>query len=91
MRAYEITAILLDKGTIVEETKTSIKEILTKYSVEITSEEDMGQKKLWHTIGGNETGYFTYIKCKAEPSSIAKLVGEFKLNQNILKSLIVKG
>jgi small subunit ribosomal protein S6 len=91
MRAYEITSILLDKGGNVEETKTSIKEILSKYSVEITSEEDWGQKKLWHNIGGNETGFFTYIKCNANPSSIVKLENEFKLNQNILKSLIIRG
>jgi small subunit ribosomal protein S6 len=92
MRAYEITAILLEGSAgLVEETKTSIKEILTKHSVEITEEEDWGQKKLWHSIGGNESGFFTYIKCKAQPSSIVKLEGEFKLNQNILKSLIVRG
>jgi small subunit ribosomal protein S6 len=92
MRAYEITAVLSEGSAgLVEETKNNIKEILTKYAVEITGEEDWGQKKLWHSLRGNESGFFTHIKCKAEPKIVAKLEYEFKLNQNILKSLIIKG
>jgi small subunit ribosomal protein S6 len=74
---------------VTEETKNTVKDILKKYSVEITGEEDWGQKKLWHKINGYESGAFYHLRCKAEPKIIANLENEFKLNQNILRSLIV--
>ena len=90
MRAYEITNVILDNPhSLTEETKSEIKNILQKYSVEIESEEDWGQKKLWHKIRGNETGFYHYMKCKAEPNVISDLENEFKLNQNILRSLTI--
>jgi small subunit ribosomal protein S6 len=91
MRAYEITNVILDNPhSITEETKSDIKNILQKFSVEIDSEEDWGQKKLWHKIRGNETGFYHFLKCKADPKIIAELENQFKLNQNILRSLIIQ-
>ncbi|MBK8395436.1 MAG: 30S ribosomal protein S6 [Leptospiraceae bacterium] len=91
MRAYEITSILAEGSqTIIDETKKTIQDILKKYSAEITSEEDWGVKKLWYAIAGKESGFYTHIKCKAEASSIEKIEREFLLNQNILKSLVIK-
>lgn len=90
MRTYEITTLLREGQNLVEETKATIKEILTKNSVEITLEEDWGQKKLWHEKDSSEYAFFTFIKCNAEPSTIKKIEHEFKLNQNILQSLIVR-
>ncbi len=91
MRAYEITAVLQETpASIVDETKNTIKEFFKKYSVEMTEEEDWGSKKLWHAIRGLETGHYSHFKCKAEPTAIAKLENEFKLNQNILRSLVIK-
>lgn len=90
MRTYEITTLLREGQNLVEETKTAIKEILTKYSVDITQEEDWGQKKLWHEKDSNDYAFFTFFKCKVEPSAIKKIEHEFKLNQNILQSLIIR-
>lgn len=90
MRAYEITAILKEGGTLVEDSKKAIKEILTKHSAEITGEEDMGQRKLWHRIGNHEYGHFALIKFNGIPSSIKQIENELFLNQNILRSLIVR-
>ena len=90
MRTYEITTLLREGQNLVEETKTAIKEILKKYSVEITLEEDWGQKKLWHEKSGQDYAFFTFLKCKAEPSVVKEIEHEFKLNQNILQALIIK-
>ncbi len=90
MRAYEITAILEEGGTLVEDSKKAIKDILAKHSAEVTGEEDMGQKKLWHRIGSHEYGHFALIKFNGVPASIKLIESELFLNQNILKSLIVK-
>lgn len=91
MRAYEITSVLVEGGNLIEETKKEIKDIFSKFSVEITSEEDWGQKKLWHKIRGYETGFYTYFKCNAKPETIKLIEREFHLNQNILRSLVVRG
>jgi small subunit ribosomal protein S6 len=91
MRAYEITNIIVEGGNLVEDTKKEIKDILSKLGVEITSEEDWGQKKLWHKIRGHETGFYTFFKCNAKPDTIKQIEREFHLNQNILRSLVIKG
>lgn len=90
MRAYEITAILEEGGSLVEESKKAIKEVLAKYAAQITAEEDWGQKKLWHRLGNHDYGFFTLIRFNGEPSSIKSIENELFLNQNILKSLIVR-
>ncbi len=91
MLNYEITAILKEESqNLLDETKAAIKETLNRYSVEIVSEEDWGQKKLWHRINGQEMGFFTNIKCKAAPTSIAKIEHDFKINQNILRAMVCK-
>ncbi|WCL48313.1 30S ribosomal protein S6 [Leptospira sp. GIMC2001] len=88
MRNYEITTVY--RTNAVEETKNSFKEILAKYSVNITTEEEWGNKKLWHPVDGQDHGYYTLFKCTAEPASIEKIENEAKLNQNILKSLVIR-
>lgn len=91
MRQYEITSVIVEgQASVIEETKQNIKEILSKNSAEITSEEDWGSKKLWYLIRGHENGHFSHLKCKAEPKSIEKIEHEFFLNQNILKTSIIK-
>ncbi|HMV45073.1 MAG TPA: 30S ribosomal protein S6 [Leptospiraceae bacterium] len=91
MRAYEITSIIVEGSqSIIDETKKAIKDILTKYSAEVTSEEDWGIKKLWYSISGHESGFYSHIKCKADAKTIEKIEREFMLNQNILKSLVIR-
>lgn len=90
MRSYEVTTIIKEGQAVVEETKNAIKDIFKKYTVELVSEEDLGQKKLWHKIDTHEYGFFTFFKFNAQPDIIAKIEHEFKLNQNIIRSMIVK-
>lgn len=88
MRNYEITTVY--RTTAIEEAKNSFKEALAKHSVQIIQEEDWGTKKLWHPVDGQEYGYFHYIKCNAEPATIAKIENEAKINQDILKHMVVR-
>ena len=90
MRSYELIAIFKEGQAVIEETKTAMKEIMSKYSAEVSSEEDMGSKKLHHKIGQAEYGYFFYIKFNVTPDAVAKIEHEFKINQNILRALIVR-
>ncbi|MCB1190951.1 MAG: 30S ribosomal protein S6 [Leptospiraceae bacterium] len=91
MREYEITAVLKEGAQpLIDETKNTIKSVLAKYSGEITAEEDWGQKRIWHPINGENAGFFTHIKCKLEASSIKEIEKDFRLNQNILRSMIAR-
>lgn len=89
MRNYEITAIIKDGS--VEETKNTIKEILAKNSINLTAEEDWGVKTVWHPIGKEINGHFAHYKCSVDrPISLIPVENDFKLNQNILRSMIVR-
>ncbi|GBF48734.1 30S ribosomal protein S6 [Leptospira ryugenii] len=88
MRNYEITNILREGA--VDEGKSAVKDILSKHAVTIQNEEDWGSKRLWHPIGQEEQGHFTFTKCQGSPAEIAKIEHEFKLNPNILKSLVIR-
>lgn len=88
MRNYEITAVY--RTNAVEETKSAFKEALAKYSVTVNSEEDWGNKRLWHPVDGQENGYFNFFKCQAEPTAIEKIENEAKINQNILKAMVIR-
>ncbi|MCE9500068.1 MAG: 30S ribosomal protein S6 [Leptospira sp.] len=91
MKSYEITAVIRETPhSLIDETKTAIKDILGRHSVEVSAEEDWGSKKLWHKIEGEETGFFNHLKCTAAPDTIKKIEHEFLLNQNILRSLVVR-
>lgn len=88
MRNYEITAVY--RTNAVEETKNIFKGILSKYSVNINAEEDWGSKRLWHHVDGEENGFYNFFKVSAEPAVIEKIENEAKLNQNILKAMVIR-
>ncbi|EPG76036.1 ribosomal protein S6 [Leptospira fainei serovar Hurstbridge str. BUT 6] len=88
MRNYEITTIT--RSTAKEAAKTEVVDIFKKHSVDVTAEEDWGQKKLWHPIKHQDYGTYTHFKVNAEQAAIEKVERDFKLNQNLLRSMIVR-
>lgn len=88
MRNYEITTVY--RTNAVEEANNSFKESLAKHSVTIVSEEDWGNKRLWHPVDGQENGHFNFFKCTAAPSTIEKIEKDARINQNILKTMVIK-
>jgi small subunit ribosomal protein S6 len=88
LRNYELTTITRVSSR--EVAKTEVQETLGKHSVSITSDEDWGQRKLWHPIKHEEQGIFHHYKCSASPEAIAKVEKDFLINQNILRSMVVR-
>ncbi len=91
LKDYEMILILKDTpkdglSTIWEEIENSLK----KRKVENISKEDWGPRKLYHPPKENETGIFHFVQFKANGSEISKINQDFKMNNNILKSLICK-
>ncbi len=88
MRNYEITTIT--RSTAKEVAKTEVIEIFKKHSINVTAEEEWGQKKLWHPIKHQDYGVFTHFKVSAEQSALDNVERDFGLNQNLLRSMIVR-
>jgi len=88
MRTYEITNVI--REGVVEETKANIQSLFSKYSLTVQTEEDWGHKNLWHPVGATDRGHYMFWRCQANPTEIAKLEHDFKLNTNILRSLVVR-
>ena len=79
---YELTVIF----PLTLKEKEKVREELKK---EIEKETDWGEKKLAYPIKKNERGHFYFYELKASPEKIKTLEGWLKLNENILRYLIV--
>lgn len=89
-RIYENIIIL--RGTFTEEdykkALEKIKEYLAKY--EIKTIEELGKKKLAYEVEKNNNGYFAIIELRATAEEILELERFYRINDNVLKFLIVK-
>lgn len=85
---YELTVIfpltLKEKEKAREELKKEQEKV-----AKIEKETDWGEKKLAYPIKKNERGHFYFYELKTSPEKIKTLEGWLKLNENILRYLIV--
>lgn len=92
MKHYETMFIV--KPTLVEdEIKSKIeffKEAITKNGGEIETCLDMGMRHLAYEIKKNKRGYYFVIYFKAEPSLILELERLYRINEDILRFIVVK-
>ena len=87
-KSYELTVIfpltLKEKEKAREELKKEQEKV-----AKIEKETDWGEKKLAYPIKKNERGHFYFYKLRTSPEKIKTLDGWLKLNENILRYLIV--
>jgi len=87
-KSYELTVIfpltLKEKEKVREELKKEQEKV-----AKIEKETDWGEKKLAYPIKKNERGHFYFYELKTSPEKIKTLEGWLKLNENILRYLIV--
>ncbi len=87
-KSYELTVIfpltLKEKEKAREELKKEQEKV-----AKIEKETDWGEKKLAYPIKKNERGHFYFYELKTSPEKIKTLEGWLKLNENILRYLIV--
>ncbi len=92
MRHYE-TMFILKPTLVEEEIKTKIeifKEVITKNGGEIETCLDMGMRNLAYEIEKNKRGYYFVIYFKAEPSLIAELERNYRINEDVLRFIVIK-
>lgn len=87
---YEIVQIL--KGTFTKEEYrkafNSIKDYLSKY--EIKEIEELGKKRLAYVVRKNKEGYYIIFTIKANQDDILEIERYCRINEDILKFIIVK-
>ncbi|MEA2063042.1 MAG: 30S ribosomal protein S6 [Gemmatimonadota bacterium] len=91
MKKYE-TVLILDptlEDSEVEEKSKQIEELFKAEGVEQFERTDWGKRKLAYPIKKKENGIYQIFRFHAEPSAISELERRLKLDEQVLRSLIV--
>lgn len=88
MNSYELTVILRNKNT--EALIERVKEILTKHGAVIVSDNSPGIKRMAYEVDKEKEGHYLYLNIETSPDSVKKIIGEFRINSDILRHLFVK-
>ena len=89
---YELTTIIdsnipdNEHPEIIEKIKT----LISKNKGEISSEDNLGRKKLSYPIKKSLKGVFICLEFNIEPKTIKPIEKELKLNKNIIRYLLIK-
>ncbi|MBN2402285.1 MAG: 30S ribosomal protein S6 [Spirochaetes bacterium] len=87
--SYELTLILRITDNV-ESLKELVKKILQKYGVSVISEESWDVKRLAYPIEDETEGYYLFMLIESSPNAIDKIIGEFRLNNDILRYFFIK-
>ncbi len=90
MRTYEFVSIFNTKEDNYTVGLKAVTELLQKNGVEISSNEDMGDRLLAYPVKKEERGHYHLFVLNAAPESIVKIDEALKLVPSVLKSLFVK-
>jgi len=92
LKHYETMFIV--KPTLTEEETVAqidaVKATIEKNGGEIVTCADMGSQQLAYEIEKNKRGYYYLIYFKAEPSSIAEIERNYRINETILRFIFIK-
>ena len=93
MNTYELTIVLPDKAT--EAKKKSFTETLGKIikvsKGKITKKDDWGEIGLAYPIEKNKSGNFLYFELEMDGPSVKDLNQKLKLEEGVIRHLLVKG
>ncbi len=90
MRTYEFVSIFTTKEDNYAVGLKAVKELLQKNGVEISSDEDMGDRLLAYPVKKEERGHYHLFVLNAAPESLIKIDEDLKLTPSVLKSLFVR-
>ncbi|MEW6685132.1 MAG: 30S ribosomal protein S6 [Candidatus Edwardsbacteria bacterium] len=93
MRHYETVFILdskLDENSVEKEI-TKVKELVQFQKGEVVKIDKWGRKRLAYEIKDRQEGYYVVINFTSSPERLNELERNFKLNDLVLKHIIVKG
>lgn len=90
MAVYELVCIfnpeLTEKGKLVKK----IEDWIEKIGGKVKKKEEWGRKELAYQIKKFSKGFYVFWQLKAEPSKINNLFPKIKLEENIIRHLLVR-
>ncbi len=92
MNKYEMMFIV---KTTVEETEAvkvaeELKSIITSMKGEVTDSKDLGNKKLAYPINKEVTGFYFVVDFTANNEIVSELDRKARINENILRHMIIR-
>jgi small subunit ribosomal protein S6 len=90
MKKYELMTIFPLEDEKSKKGAEDVKGTLTKFGAEIEEEKQFGDRDLTYEIKKQKRGRFVLYTMKLNPSKIAEIDKEFKINMNLLKYQFVR-
>src|SRR5574344_589285 len=92
MNKYEMMFIVktsLDETTV-KKTVDELAKVLTDMKGKITNTKDMGQRELAYPINKEVNGFYYVFNFEADNEAVAELDRKARINENIIRHLIIK-
>ena len=92
MRTYELLSIIKPNIDSEEYDKlvAKIEEAIVSLGGKVTATDKMGRKKLAYDIKDFRDGYFSVHNFEMEPGQVAKFNRQLRLNENILRIMLLE-
>ncbi|MBP3771779.1 MAG: 30S ribosomal protein S6 [Treponema sp.] len=90
MKKYELMTIYPIEDEKYKDGSEKVKAVLAQFGATIEKEESYGDRDLAYEIKRIKRGRFVLFTVKAPPAKIVEINTQFRLNDNLLKSLFVK-
>ena len=92
MKKYEIMFIVkaTQESADVKKTAENAKKILTAEKANVTEFKELGEKKLAYPIKKELNGYYYVMQVEANNEAITEFDRKVKLDENILRHLIIR-
>ncbi|MFN8176596.1 MAG: 30S ribosomal protein S6 [bacterium] len=92
MRPYETMFVLaptLDAEGAKREVD-ALKDVVRAIGGEVTAEKEWGRRRLAYPIRDHSEGIYEIVRFSADPSKLAELYRHYKLNENVLRALVLR-
>lgn len=92
MKKYE-SVVIIDpklKENEIKETISKYKEMTQGFSGKKPEIEELGEKKLAYEIKKHDTGYYAVLKFYSKPEDITELERQYRIDDNIMKFIVVR-
>lgn len=91
MNKYEIMFILKsNEEEAIKNEVSNLKAIITDMNGEVTNEKEMGNRKLAYPIKKELNGYYYVMNVNANNEAIAEFDRKAKINENVIRHLIIR-
>lgn len=92
MTKYEIMFIVkaTQESADVKKTAENAKKILTTENAKVTEFKELGEKKLAYPIKKEINGYYYVLQVEANKEAITEFDRKIKLDENVLRHLIIR-